>query len=968
MAWVAIPNDAAADVAEYVGQPVASIGIRIEDRAVADPRLSELIETRVGEPLAMAAVRESILHLYSLGRFEDIRVDATRGAKGLDLTYLLTPVHVVGRIEFRGDVGLSTGTLERLVVDRFGAAPSVGRAAEAAKELEAFYRDRGYLSAAVTPSADVDHRTEQTTLVFDVRAGPRALIGDVEIRGTPRETRAQLLDRLDLEPGKPYDRAHVESRLQDYQDDLRGRGFYEAVARHTVTPSEDRTSLQAIVTVEPGPLVAVRFTGSPIPSARRDELVPIRREGSVDQDLLEDSTQAIVNYFRNLGYWKATATYERHDAPGQLTVTFNVNRGRLYEVQAFNITGNVAIPLSELTPLLSLEAGEPFVESLLDRDVSVILEHYRQRGYAEVKANSAVSEGETATKDLGATGGVVPRIVITEGPRFTVGSMQFVGNHVFDSARLLEGLVSAPGRPFYRPGVVHDREAVLTRYLNRGYQTAKVAVEPRIDRNTGVVDLVFTISEGPQALVDHIIIVGNAKTSASTIENALLLKSGQPLGLADVVESQRRLGALGLFRRVRLTEIAHRDRDRRDVLVSVEEAPANTIGYGGGLEGGKRLRTDANGLAAERLEFATRGFVEVGRRNLWGKNRSVNLSARISIRPQDNVEGPGADGQGLGFNEFRVLGLYREPRAFGWNAEATMTGVLEQAIRSSFNFKRLEAHAAIDRRLRRSYLASLRYSFGRTELFDERFSPEDALLIDRLFPQVRLSKVSSALVHDTRDDPLDPTRGSLVGVDGDLAARALGSQVGFAKTFLQGFVYRRISRVRRTILAAGARLGLAAAFSREVERLGPDGTPVLGPDGEPIVDVLNEIPASERFFAGGDTTVRGFALDRLGDDPTIDPKGFPKGGNALIVLNTEVRVSVWRDVGVVVFLDGGNVFARPSDFAFDKIRGGAGFGIRYRSPIGPIRVDLGFKLSRKLEPDGDKEAPSALHISIGHAF
>jgi outer membrane translocation and assembly module TamA len=131
---------------------------------------------------------------------------------------------------------------------------------------------------------------------------------------------------------------------------------------------------------------------------------------------------------------------------------------------------------------------------------------------------------------------------------------------------------------------------------------------------------------------------------------------------------------------------------------------------------------------------------------------------------------------------------------------------------------------------------------------------------------------------------------------------------------------------------------------------------------------VTDLPASERFFAGGSTTVRGFEIDKLGAVDTITEAGFPRGGNALLVLNLELRANVWRDLGVVGFLDGGNVFARASDFDVSELRASPGIGLRYRSPIGPIRVDLGFKLRRRELSPGNFESPTAFHVSVGHAF
>jgi outer membrane protein assembly factor BamA len=466
-------------------------------------------------------------------------------------------------------------------------------------------------------------------------------------------------------------------------------------------------------------------------------------------------------------------------------------------------------------------------------------------------------------------------------------------------------------------------------------------------------------------LVDHVLIVGNNRTSAATIRRELLLAPGRPLGWSDLIESQRRVSALGLFRRVWITEIPHGG-GGHDVLVTVEEAPPTAINYGGGIEGTTRLRRDDEfpGVAEERLEFAPRGFLDVSRRNLWGKNRSINLASRVSLRPDDGV---GDEGGGLEVGEYRLLGSFREPRAFGWNAELLVGGVLEQAIRSSFNFIRRGATAQFSRRVRPVLTLVGRYTFDRTKLFDERLDPEDQLLIDRVFPRVRLSTISSGLLYDTRNDALDPSDGGLMSIDGDLAARVIGSQVGFVKGFAQMFVFRRVPGTSGTVLAAGARLGLATGFPREVPLLDASGNPILDAEGQPVVQTFRDIPASERFFAGGDTTVRGFATDRLGDEDAIDPRGFPKGGHAMLVLNTELRMPFRRNVGVVAFLDAGNVFGQVDHFDLGNIRGAVGVGVRYRSPIGPIRFDVGFKLDER-EIGGRPEGRWEPHFSIGQAF
>jgi outer membrane protein assembly factor BamA len=190
----------------------------------------------------------------------------------------------------------------------------------------------------------------------------------------------------------------------------------------------------------------------------------------------------------------------------------------------------------------------------------------------------------------------------------------------------------------------------------------------------------------------------------------------------------------------------------------------------------------------------------------------------------------------------------------------------------------------------------------------------------------------------------------------------MGGEVGFLKTFLQGYWFRQLPGRRPIVFATRMALGLADGFEREGRLADVEGIP--NPES-PVV--IEDLPASERFFAGGDTSIRGFALDTVGTANTISANGFPRGGNGVVILNGELRVPVWREVGAALFADGGNVFERATDLDVGELRGAVGFGMRYRSPLGPVRLDLGFKLDRR-EIAGRLEPRTVWHFSIGQAF
>jgi outer membrane protein assembly complex protein YaeT len=919
----------------------------------------------------MLQVRESITHLFSLGRFDDVRVDAAVGPTGVVLRYELSPLHLVSKIEFAGNTaapGIDTGQLRRALTDRYGQSPALDRVADLTRVITDVLRERGYRHPEIHPRARVAGSSQPAALIFTIDPGPRTLIGTVDIVGIPAVTRAELLDRLGVVPGSPYQPDALNERISRYIDTRRRRGYYAAQITPTVRFDVDERLANLTLTVMPGPHVRLVFDGDPLPADKRDELVPVEREGSADEDLLEDSSNRIEEYFRAQGYRDAKAPHVRKEAGDELLITFTIHKGPQYRVDRVEVSGNASIPLVELRLALRVREDQPFSEANLDADVATVEGLYRRRGFATVKVQSGVDPAASTAGALAVP--VIVRLVVNEGVRTTVGAVRIEGNTSISETTLRPLLGLQVGVPYFDAQLRADADAIQAQYLNRGYQAVTVEPQPGFSADRTEASPILRIREGPQIFVDHVLIAGNVRTSSDTIERELQVKPGDPLSPAAVNESQRRLAALGLFRRAQITELRHGDETKRDVLVTVEEAPPTTVGYGGGVEGRLRVvrRAEQGGVAAEKFEVAPRAFVEVGRRNLFGKNRSVNLSTSVSLHPKDTpffhnaIAASGATG-GYGFTEYRVLGTFREPRLLNTPADGLLTGIIEQQIRSSFNFARRSATAQLARHLTRSFSVSGAYQLQQTRLFDVSVAEADQKFIDQLFTQVRLSSFAASGIYDTRDDQVDPASGGYVSANGQLAARRIGSEVGFVKSFFTAQAFRALPHTNRVVLAGSARLGLAAGFRRDIIMTDADGNPVLDRDGRPIVQsVVQDLPEPERFFAGGDTTVRGFALDTLGRPDTLR-NGFPIGGNGLVLFNAELRVPLRGGLGVVGFVDTGNVFARAADIDLGALRSAVGFGVRYKSPIGPIRVDLGFKVNRR-----PGEGRSAWFISFGQAF
>jgi outer membrane protein insertion porin family len=946
------------DARAQIGEPIVDVVLEQEGQPVNDPLVRGLIETRIGEPLSMRDVRETIEHLSNLRRFDDIQPTAETVPGGVRVKYVLVPSHPIDRIEFTGTPGIPSADLRRLVTERYGGPPAAGRATEAAELLRQNYRRRGYPAARVATRIEETHNPDRATLVFEVDAGRRARIADIRFVQLDEDAETTITSIPDIRAGAPYDAETVDETLRDWETRLRERGYYEARASHAADIADDA---YLRVTFRRGPRVVVEFAGDTLPEDERERLVPVRAEASADEDLLEDASIAIQRYLREDGYRDATARYTRMETPGELTITFTVSRGAHYTVDTVTVKGSSALPAAEIRQILGMNEGDPFIEGTMNARAADLQNVYRARGYtrAVVKPAAAVLPPSAPGAD---DRRVEVAVAIDEGPRVAVRSVTFEGNSVLSEVELRALTAPTAGAVFSLADVVNSRDRIDLEYRNRGHETVSVdwTVVPGSDDTQA--DVRYTIVEGPQSIIDHIIIIGNERTQTETITRELLFREGDPLGYSALVSSRARLGALGLFRRVDIQALQHTGEARRDVLIQVEEADVTTFGVGGGAEVVFRTRVGEDGLAEERIEFAPRGLFEIGRRNLWGKNRSVNLTTRVSLRSTDvrvSETGQTLDAveTNRGFKEFRVVGTFREPRAFNSPNELVLTGVIEQAVRTTFNFSRRVLRAESGWRLAPGLLATGRYSFERTKLFDEIPTEQNPVLIDRYFPQVRISKFSGSLLRDTRDDLLDPTRGTMLIVDGDVAARAIGSEVGFLRTFLQGFTHYRLPVERRMVVALGARLGAALGFARELPDAGAGG-----------IEVGQDLPASERFFAGGDTTVRGFSLDRLGTPETISPTGFPLGGNSVIVLNSELRVSVVPSVQAVGFVDAGNVYRRTSDLDLTDLRPAAGLGVRVQIPFAPIRFDWGFNLDRRELVPGTLERPYVFHISLGQAF
>jgi outer membrane protein insertion porin family len=491
---------------------------------------------------------------------------------------------------------------------------------------------------------------------------------------------------------------------------------------------------------------------------------------------------------------------------------------------------------------------------------------------------------------------------ITEGPQYRLSevTLEDVKDIPLEEARKAVGV--KPGTIYNEVDILDSRHKLMELYNSLGYSDAAVEIRREFEPPRAKVS--FIVTEGEKLFFGKHVIIGNKQTKRVVIDRELKHKEGSPFNLRTLLQERQRLYELGIFSEVDTEELDRHDSEV-DVAYKVKEAKPGSVELGLGYG-------DFEGF---------RGMVGLTYRNLMGMNRTG--SARFEYSSIEK----------------RVIFNYLEPYLLGskypFRAFLLWENRKERNIdtgETSYKLKRWTASAGVEKKFSKEALGELYYEFSLVDTFDVKpgvvLSREDV-------GTLAISGVRPAITYDSRDNPFNPRRGYLAGAVMKFASGAFLSETNFVKVTLQASHYIPLSS--RFVLALSAKFGAAKGFA---------GT--------------DELPIVERFFLGGRNTVRGYAQDTLGPKA---PDGTPIGGNAFLLGNFEIRASLTKNWGLVAFLDTGNVYPKADDISLTDLKYAVGPGIRYNTPVGPLRVDYGWKLNREAD-----ESRGELHFSIGHAF
>jgi outer membrane protein insertion porin family len=728
----------------------------------------------------------------------------------------------------------------------------------------------------------------------------------LDISGLPEDIEVRPRRGLGLSRGERLTRSDAIQARDALRRELVGAGYVEAdVDAAIVEPEQARSRGRLALAVEAGPRWQLRIEAPPgVLRDVRETLADLWAGTDFRREALDEARRVLREMLAEQGH--SAAVVEVREEEG-------VERGLLVEVDPGPRVGVASLSFEGLEVLDEEDVRDQVLSRpaigltrtiyrprTLETDLQAIRTLYESRGYLDVALDARV-------RYLGAGKAVDITIVVEEGGRHTFGAVRVEGDWPDELGPATELIPVRSGQPF-EPARLRAAEAALREALDAaGYYEGRVAARPTPTDHT--VDVTFRVWAESRAVVEEVEVEGVEHTHPKLVRRSLHVEPDEPLTSRALRATERDLFRLGLFSDVDIDVVPlEEDPERRRVVVRLEEMPRFSLLAAVGYDTEEKLRVSA-ALSNENL--AGRG--RIGGVQAWASSLRRGFRFTLEDRHINRARWEG----------LAAIGPEREEKE-GFTLE-TFGATLQVGSR---------------RRVRNRW--QLRYSLERTDVSDVTLDEEalrEALDVERLpGPNQRLAGVIGSVLVDRRDDPFLPDDGWLARSELGLWTRTLGSEETFVSWTGQLAGYEDIGS--RVALAGSVRLSLGWSY------------------GDTEV-----IPLSQRFFAGGSDTIRGFARDRAGPFDPETGEYLGGGGEARWLTNFEVRYRVLPQFDAAVFYDSGNVFLTVEDLDLGDLRETYGLALRWRSPVGLVRLEYG----RKLDPRPG-ESSGEVFLSIGEPW
>jgi outer membrane protein insertion porin family len=929
--------DTAVQADSFEGRPVGHITFDPAEQPLDQPDIDNLVPFKTGQPFHAAQTRDAIEKLFATGRYDDIQLDLQPVASGaVDVRFVTANSWFFGHVALHGDVSEPPNSGQILSVANIGLGqpfdPDQVSAAE--EKIRQLLINNGYFVPAVSHSLEYDKTHQQVRVTFALRVGKRAhyspplITGDTSVLNAKAIVKATDWHRF-LVPGfrgisQTRTRSGIDRIRLTYQksDHLLATVTFGGITPDSEVPAKHTPLGIANIAVNPGPVVAVSATGAKVSQKTLRQYLPIFEEGTVDTDLLAEGVTNLRDYFQQQGYFDVTVDFSQQKVvDGKTDIDYAVDLGIRHRLVAVTVSGNKFFDSKTIRERMAIMPRSfevrrgRYSEALAARDKSVIEDLYRSNGFRDVRVTTEAHDDYKNVKgDIGVS------FTIDEGHQYTVASLTVSGVEEPELGKISEHLSSQEGEPFSEYDVTSDKQTILDRLGAAGYSNASFVWAWAPGAKPYTADLKFEIHEGAPQFIREVVVTGLSTTRRSLVEKQVKEKTGDPLSATSMAETQRRLYDLAIFSQVNLAvQDPDGDEERRTVLYDLQEASRYSITLGLGTEFGRI----GGGTPAEDLsnpggatQLTPRVSVGLTRLNLLGLGQSLGLQIVLSTVQK------------------RVSLNYFVPRIFSSpSLNGNFTVLYDDTFDvDTFRAVRREVSSQISQRLSKTLNTFYRFAYRDVGVSDLKISP---LLVPRLAQSVRVGIASFNIAHDRRDDPVDPHKGIYSTLDLALATKYFGSQTSFARILGRNATYYGLGP--KFVLARETQFGMEPAWN----------IPSTADPSDPI-------PLPERFYGGGGSTMRGYPQNQAG--PRDGSTGFPLGGSALFFNSTEIRFPLYgQNIRGVLFEDFGNVFSTLGNMSFRTDQRGitdfnymshaVGFGIRYRTPLGPLRLDLAYSIN-----------------------